>query len=73
MEKETLALDLDGEEEQEYIEKLNRNIKDKTKSAKYRRGEGNFLDLDHYFEKVIEEKIQTKEEDMHIKPISFKQ
>ena len=76
LEKETEDVEFDSEEEREYIEKLNRNIKIKQKKVvnnkKIKEDENKYQDLDHYFEQIIEQKIKDKEEEMKIKPIEFK-
>jgi len=73
LEKETNEYEFDSEEEREYIAKLNRNIKMKAKKETNKKGDGNkYQDLDHYFEEIIEKRIQEKEEEMKIKPVGFK-
>jgi len=73
-EKETEKIDFDSEEETEYIRKLNKNIKEshkKVKSSNKKIADNKYLDLDHYFEKLVEQKVKAEEEDMHVQPVTF--
>ncbi len=74
-EKETEKVEYDSEEEREYINKLNKNIKDsskKSKSKNKKATDNKYLDLDHYFEKLVEQKVHDEEEEMHVQPVGFK-
>jgi len=73
-EKEIEQEDFESEDEREYIRKLNKNIKDnskKTKTANKKNTDNKYLDLDHYFEKLVEQKVKNEEEEMHVQPVGF--
>lgn len=63
---------LDSEDEREYIEKLNRNIKEKRKTGAKKNG-ADYLDVDGFFNNVVDKRIKEKEEELKIgQPKEFK-
>lgn len=67
---------MDSEEEREFIEKLNRNIKDKKKGPLKKHVKSKThgcIDVDDYFEKIVDQRIAEKEEELKLnQPTDFK-
>ena len=74
--KDREEFEIDSEEEREHIEKLNRNIKDRKKQPLKKHAKSkthDCLDVDDYFQKLVDKKIEEKEEELKLhQPTDFK-